>query len=1461
MSQQNQNENQENEEVLLQEFKREAVSYFNKFDRNDRNEVIKHLQTNWYLSTDDFKNEREKPKGVISDLNPGNSSSCVILIPEEEGLKPLDYREIHQIIRELMYGIYILNQSPKVNLEANYDQTSTIKLPPAYLDTRIGQVLSTVDYTLKCLWHGAYFPKDKRAHFNERWKSHLDTDSSSSTKSKKMTYKEFYSAGIQDVTYDPEYGSIYDGIEREDLDDKDIVEERNHFMKHVEQLSMQMTFYQNKTFNHKDLYVMDSDWLVSSIVKALDDHVDKMTHTSYERINTRLQLHEELIMQCLDNKNEIRRMLLLCKFISFLTPFFMGMKKRMKIPQRKRLLPDLTGDECRTERELPPLILGPDFKCPHFDFGGNYFNLHGGVLVDIETDPIVEAPESFSQMYNQIMTESEELLSKHLSHDKIRESYKVPVYEINGKRYYAVMLEFETYYSATPQKPLWVKAYSEHITMLKTSKIVNDPEQQLNEQLRKYFGYRKTVKIVQTMTAPKAAIQKGLLGLFIYLCNKNVHQPSRLNKQDEQGLSLLHHAAINNHPEIIVALLKQKMDMNVRRNNISTDADIKTNSDRHYLLDMWPTALHFASRCGALDSATCLVGIYAGTTVYDQDGWAPVHYSAFFDHKPIIKMFHRHSAEQIDMHTKNKFRSTPLLLAASSGALSAVKCLIQLGAEISRKDSEDNGIVHLAALRLHTNVLEYLIESNYENAPVWKILVSMLKETEQKKDSAVKCLDVLSTSKPGHWKAILEADAVPALVLLMYSDNEELQAVAASVLCNISQEDDVRVALTESNAAEILIKRLMSPNEDIQSRSAIILSDIAYVEGNQSIISDKGGIEPLVELMDSEGHDVLVNAVNAVRVLCDGNEINQNAIAECGGIPPLVEFLTLVNFEMLQAVAASAVASVAAGNPKNQEDVIKEGAAKPLVDIVNSLKKEDVKLKAAKAIEALSDHNPKSQQAFIDLGAQKALLKILKNQSVEVKEQAACALWALAGQTKTQQKKIAKDTGITNICGMLLDTTESIVQVGCRMAISLGREDIDYQNQLANTNAFEQLNRLLQPQKYTKNVILMAIKVLGILCVGVATTNNKVTQKRIAEERTIPTLVNLLNDPLNDPTGEVQVEVAMSLGCIVLSNPHNHELLRDIKDFSFDVLLDLLKYQDEEIRLRAGMALAIFAFNNTQQQFAIREAGGISYSVFQDFLESENENYVCEAAFQIVVLARVIVDDDQVTLTARGVTILVNKVKSHDDNVVVRASSLLASLAHTRAGIPDAMVTVGAIDILVERLASANDQVRSSTAIALGYLTFNKTAARILLSACRNTPGLYKKMMENIGKTPKISEDFLQDFKRAKIVGLPSQCLEINGGPPVKPPSRRDVRPTTAHSIRTTSSRAQSGRKKSPVPSVIISKSTENSRPSTGVRTNSRATNSRARPLSAASSTKTRKTSPSPETSFKTRLSAWKNEK
>ena len=118
----------------------------------------------------------------------------------------------------------------------------------------------------------------------------------------------------------------------------------------------------------------------------------------------------------------------------------------------------------------------------------------------------------------------------------------------------------------------------------------------------------------------------------------------------------------------------------------------------------------------------------------------------------------------------------------------------------------------------------------------------MLQDDEiEKKDAAVKCLEVMSTSRPEHWKAILEAGGVPALVTLLQIQNDDLQSVAASVLCNISEHEEVRVALTEAKAGPILIQLLSSAVDEIQSRAAIVLSDLACVGENQDEIAMQGG--------------------------------------------------------------------------------------------------------------------------------------------------------------------------------------------------------------------------------------------------------------------------------------------------------------------------------------------------------------------------------------------------------------------------------------------------------------------------------------------------------------------------------------------------------------------------------------------------------------------------------------------
>jgi len=59
--------------------------------------------------------------------------------------------------------------------------------------------------------------------------------------------------------------------------------------------------------------------------------------------------------------------------------------------------------------------------------------------------------------------------------------------------YYAMCVEFETFYMGNPQKPLWVRVYHEELNKLKPKKLPMS-DIHLHEQFKKYFGYKKAIK-------------------------------------------------------------------------------------------------------------------------------------------------------------------------------------------------------------------------------------------------------------------------------------------------------------------------------------------------------------------------------------------------------------------------------------------------------------------------------------------------------------------------------------------------------------------------------------------------------------------------------------------------------------------------------------------------------------------------------------------------------------------------------------------------------------------------------------------------------------------------------------------------------------------------------------------------------------------------------------------------------
>lgn len=110
------------------------------------------------------------------------------------------------------------------------------------------------------------------------------------------------------------------------------------------------------------------------------------------------------------------------------------------------------------------------------------------------------------------------------------------------------------------------------------------------------------------------------------------------------------------------------------------------------------------------------------------------------------------------------------------------------------------------------------------------------------------------------------------------------------------------------------------------------------------------------------------------------------------------------------------------------------------------------------------------------------------------------------------------------------------------------------------------------------------------------------------------------------------MEVANTLSKIALNNPKSHAILVERTQFHISELLHLLRSSNVHVRLKVGTALGTFGFNNTATQYAIRNAGGIPMSCFEEFLVSGDEIQRAHAAFQTVVLARVIEDSDPVSI-------------------------------------------------------------------------------------------------------------------------------------------------------------------------------------------------------------------------------------
>lgn len=170
-------------------------AFLEKYDWREVQELLSLTSCSWLLGGEDPQ-PVDPPPGMVRQIQAVFHPNAIILVPCDLGVS-MDYRVVHQIVRELTVGIYCFNQVPSISLEPNPDQSSACHLTPAYCDTRVGQILINVDYTMKALWHGAYIPKEKRSCFLELWRSSMSVHPNRLHQAEKDRLAEFLTTGPQ----------------------------------------------------------------------------------------------------------------------------------------------------------------------------------------------------------------------------------------------------------------------------------------------------------------------------------------------------------------------------------------------------------------------------------------------------------------------------------------------------------------------------------------------------------------------------------------------------------------------------------------------------------------------------------------------------------------------------------------------------------------------------------------------------------------------------------------------------------------------------------------------------------------------------------------------------------------------------------------------------------------------------------------------------------------------------------------------------------------------------------------------------------------------------------------------------------------------------------------------------------------------------------------------------------------
>ncbi|PAA56708.1 hypothetical protein BOX15_Mlig028079g1, partial [Macrostomum lignano] len=772
---------------------------------------------------------------------------------------------------------------------------------------------------------------------------------------------------------------------------------------------------------------------------------------------------------------------------------------------------------------------------------------------------------------------------------------------------------------------------------------------------------------------------------------------------------------------------------------------------------------------------------YATMNEYDEHGYAPIHQSAQRSLLKSIEKFVQTNRNQLELETQDEYKFTAFLVAVKYGQITAVKLLTDLGSQLDATTAQGLNAVELAAAEGHTDIVDYFVTLNSPKLQPWPTLFKLLASlAEDDVHTAARCLKPLLQERADgsvsrHWEAALSNGVVPAVIASLKNDiDTRAKLTSFRLLLHLTPAPAVQSAILAHPDALTVLNRLVDTTAAANSAGNSSWNAPALMRmlgrlyrllsssrpEQASVCVKAGGLGALCRclgLLSGESEpDALAEVVEAIGAMVKGNPSHQSQVnKEPTNIRQLVSFYRRSSdgqpclHKGLLFALTHCVASLAEGHRDNQCSLVEAGAGPSIVFLCRA-KSKDLQQSAIDCLRVLVDGNPDTQRSLLSDGAVLPLLSHLKRaRSQENQAISALAIWRLAGADPVERRTMATMIGIQTLLDFIQTTSEQLHLIAADALSVLAEGPVSQRLRICDMNGISALVRLLRSER--EQIVACAIRALRHLCVGVGNTPSPKVQARVVEARGLKFLVALMVHARDEA---IQMEAALAASAVVMGNQEAAEDLNSSPEFSYIGPLRCLYSEDRPVRQLAASALSGFAYNNVREQKKIASLGGVKYANFLEFLQSTDEIERALAAYQTIILARIIPDEDQSISSARGIKILYDLLtQSQSAPTQWLVADLIACLAHSRAGLPQALIGIGAIDGLARLIQSPLESVRGCASVALGYLSHEPSGRRFILTLCRRDPFVMKSIL--FYSKDCLAPQFTEGWHHYQRVGLP----------------------------------------------------------------------------------------------------------